>query len=310
MTQDYNGYSPDMSEEIKYAVKQIENDGYVSVENVSVEVEKELAKMGYIRRPVDSELVITRAEEVSRPDGQFQRDLASLLNSYSAESPSGTPDFILSDLLTNILREFNEAVGRRAEWRGETVEFRPTHNVGFEIREGKKPAEDSPVNKAANDILEKHREARDHLVDMLMKDPGALATFGDDWVVEQGQISFHTDQESMRTLDEYRIQVVQEVRFRARPKDQIEVAPLKAQGHIESVFQTLEDAREVEDSLRRILTQYGVVTISDFLDLMGESASYEDAIWGWRELHDLRIVKRGEQWVMKFPLEIRLHTAQ
>ena len=45
MAQDYNGYSPDMSEEIQYAVKQIENEGYVSVENVSVEVEKELAKV-------------------------------------------------------------------------------------------------------------------------------------------------------------------------------------------------------------------------------------------------------------------------
>lgn len=308
MTRDYNGYSPEMSDEIQYAVKQIENEGYVSVENVSIEVEKELTKMGYIRQPVDTELVIAPAP--SRPDGQFQKDLASLLNSYSAEAPSGTPDFILADFMNNILREFNEAVGRRAEWRGETVEFRPTHNVGFDIREGKEPAEDTPAQKAANDILEKHREARDHLVDMLMKDPGALATFGDDWIVEQGQISFHTDQESMRTLDEYRIQVVQEVRFRARPKDRIEDASLKAQGHIESVFQTLEDAREVEDRLRRILTQYGAVSRSDFLTLMGESATYEDAIWGWRELHDLRIVKRGEQWVMKFPLEIRLHTAQ
>ncbi|AWN03370.1 hypothetical protein PBI_COUNT_47 [Microbacterium phage Count] len=302
MTQDYNGYSPEMSEEIQYAVKQIENEGYVSVENVSVEVEKELTTMGYIRQPVDTELVI--APEPSRPDGQFQRDLASLLNSYSAESPSGTPDFILADFMNNILREFNEAIGRRAEWRGEEVEFRPRP----EDPEGKKPTR---AEEVANNILERQSEARDHLVDMLMKDPGALATLGDDWEVNMGQISFHTDSESMRTLDEYRIQVVQEVRFRARkPEDEIPVEALKQHGHIEQVFQTLEDAREMEDRLRRLLTQYGAVARADFLTLNGESGTYEDAIWGWRDLSDLRIVKRGTTWVMKFPLEIRLHTAQ
>ena len=302
MTRDYNGYSPEMSDEIQYAVKQIENEGYVSVENVSIEVEKELTNMGYIRQPVDAELVIAPAP--SRPDGQFQKDLASLLNSYSAEAPSGTPDFILADFMNNILREFNEAIGRRAEWRGEEVEFRPSP----EDPEGKKPTQ---AQEVANNIIERQSEARDHLVEMLMKDPGALATLGDDWEVNMGQISFHTDSESMRTLDEYRIQVVQEVRFRARKsEDEIPIEALKQHGHIEQVFQTLEDAREMEDRLRRILTQYGAVHLSDFLTLMGESATYEDAIWGWRELHDLRIVKRGEQWVMKFPLEIRLHTAQ
>lgn len=286
----HDGYSPEMSEEIQYAIKQIENEGYVSIENVSVEIEKELAKMGYSRRPIDSELVITKVDQ-SRPDGQFQRDLASLLNSYSAESPSGTPDFILSDLLTNVLREFNEAIGRRAEWRGEKVELHPRD-------------EETPTQKVANDILDKHREARDQLVDMLMKDPGALATFGNDWVVEQGQISFHTDPESMRTLDEYRIQVVQEVRFRAR--NDLAVNVPKDSGHIECLFPSLEEARELEDTLRKILTRSGAVTRSDFLTLQGDSATYEDAIWGWRELDDLRIVKRGEKWVMKFPPEIQL----
>lgn len=53
----------------------------------------------------------------------FTHDLTTLLNRYCAESPSGTPDFILGEFLRNVLREFNEAVSRRAEWRGETVEL-------------------------------------------------------------------------------------------------------------------------------------------------------------------------------------------
>lgn len=53
----------------------------------------------------------------------FQEDLQQLLNRHSAESPSGTPDYILAEMLTNVLKTFNEAVGQRAEWRGESVEL-------------------------------------------------------------------------------------------------------------------------------------------------------------------------------------------
>lgn len=51
----------------------------------------------------------------------FTRELTQLLNRYSAEAPSGTPDFILAAFMRNVLREFNEAVSARAEWRGEAV---------------------------------------------------------------------------------------------------------------------------------------------------------------------------------------------
>ena len=53
----------------------------------------------------------------------FTDELRALLNRYCAEAPSGTPDFILAEMLTGILREFNEAVSRRAEWRGESCQI-------------------------------------------------------------------------------------------------------------------------------------------------------------------------------------------
>jgi hypothetical protein len=61
----------------------------------------------------------------------LQRDLSSLLNRYSAESVSGTPDFILAEFLIGVLKTYNEAVSKRAEWRGELVEFRPTTVPAF-----------------------------------------------------------------------------------------------------------------------------------------------------------------------------------
>lgn len=53
----------------------------------------------------------------------FEEDLQHLINRHSAESPSGTPDYILAEMLTNVLKTFNEAVGKRAKWRGESVEL-------------------------------------------------------------------------------------------------------------------------------------------------------------------------------------------
>lgn len=56
----------------------------------------------------------------------FEEDLEQVINRHSAEAPSGTPDFILAEYMNNCLKNFNEAVGKRAEWRGEQVEFNPT----------------------------------------------------------------------------------------------------------------------------------------------------------------------------------------
>lgn len=53
----------------------------------------------------------------------FEEDLQNLLNRHSAESISGTPDYILAEMLTNVLKTFNETVGKRAEWRGESVDL-------------------------------------------------------------------------------------------------------------------------------------------------------------------------------------------
>ena len=50
-------------------------------------------------------------------------EIRAVLNRYSAEAPSGTPDHILAAYLIDCLKAFNEAVTLRAEWRGEPVDF-------------------------------------------------------------------------------------------------------------------------------------------------------------------------------------------
>lgn len=47
---------------------------------------------------------------------RLTEEIADVLNKYSVESASDTPDFILAAFLTNCLQAFNEAVCERARW--------------------------------------------------------------------------------------------------------------------------------------------------------------------------------------------------
>lgn len=48
----------------------------------------------------------------------FQQELEQLINKYSQESGSNTPDFILARYLNGCLGAFNEAVESRELWYG------------------------------------------------------------------------------------------------------------------------------------------------------------------------------------------------
>lgn len=48
----------------------------------------------------------------------FQKELAALLNKYSAENGSNTPDFILASYLKGCLDVFDNAIAAREVWYG------------------------------------------------------------------------------------------------------------------------------------------------------------------------------------------------
>lgn len=54
----------------------------------------------------------------------FQEELARLINKYSMENGSNTPDFILAEYLTGCLTVFNAVVLSRDTWYGR-CESRP-----------------------------------------------------------------------------------------------------------------------------------------------------------------------------------------
>jgi len=46
----------------------------------------------------------------------FEKELKSLLNRYSKENNSNTPDFVLSEYLINCLKAYNKALKSRDKW--------------------------------------------------------------------------------------------------------------------------------------------------------------------------------------------------
>lgn len=49
---------------------------------------------------------------------EFRKELRAVINRYSKENGSNTPDFILAEYLTVCLESFDRAVNQRSEWYG------------------------------------------------------------------------------------------------------------------------------------------------------------------------------------------------
>lgn len=52
----------------------------------------------------------------------FEQELVSLINRYSKENDSDTPDFILSQFILETLETFNRSVRMRSEWYSKSME--------------------------------------------------------------------------------------------------------------------------------------------------------------------------------------------
>ena len=57
--------------------------------------------------------------EALEDERNFQAELAAVINKYSREGRSNTPDFILARYLVNCLEAYEAAMERREEWRSE-----------------------------------------------------------------------------------------------------------------------------------------------------------------------------------------------
>lgn len=70
-----------------------------------------------------AESTLENAQKEAAGESNIAQDLASLINRYSMDNPSGTPDFIVAEFMLNVLFHFDDTVAKRAQWRGESVEL-------------------------------------------------------------------------------------------------------------------------------------------------------------------------------------------
>lgn len=52
---------------------------------------------------------------------EFKKELKRLINCYSMENGSDTPDFILAEYLTDCLESYDDAVRSREKWYGRKI---------------------------------------------------------------------------------------------------------------------------------------------------------------------------------------------
>lgn len=60
-------------------------------------------------------------DQIDRNVSEFEKELTKLINKYSLESGSDTPDYLLAEYLVGCLETFNDTVQRRSDWAGETT---------------------------------------------------------------------------------------------------------------------------------------------------------------------------------------------
>lgn len=67
------------------------------------------------------------------------------------------------------------------------------------------------------------------------------------------------------------------------------------------VIPSKADAEAVQDALLKLLDRYEVVTLADYLDLVGLSSTFSDARIGWTELNDILIQPLKGGFVLFLP---------
>lgn len=74
----------------------------------------------------------------------------------------------------------------------------------------------SPIQSVVNEMMRKSNEAREKILMDLIENPGVVATFGEDFVVEFEDVEIKHDPNNGRELNEYVISLVQRWRIRRR----------------------------------------------------------------------------------------------
>ncbi len=90
----------------------------------------------------------------------------------------------------------------------------------------------------------------------------------------------------------------------SRPRDR---EPINKHGVDDVVFDSREEAEDVLDLLVNLIEDYGEASISDFYDAAGvTSGNFTDNKYGWNNLNNAKITRRGSDFFIRLPRPIYL----
>lgn len=69
----------------------------------------------------------------------------------------------------------------------------------------------------------------------------------------------------------------------------------------EFVVGTRGEAEAVLDQIQDMMSDYGVVTVGDYYDLIGVSGQFTDNYWGWTEMDGMRSRSVRDGWLIELP---------
>lgn len=107
-------------------------------------------------------IVARHLRQKTASESTLERELASLLNRFSAENGSNTPDFLLAEYLLGCLELFNQTTQSRAKWYGEDSHI----IVAQYLRQQKTPSESA--QELFDSLLNKFSTADGNIPDWLV----------------------------------------------------------------------------------------------------------------------------------------------
>jgi hypothetical protein len=67
------------------------------------------------------------------------------------------------------------------------------------------------------------------------------------------------------------------------------------------LFNERQDAEEVLLKMNEAITKYGMVSVADFYDMIGQHGAYTDQKYGWFDLRQADVVRNGDGYSIYFP---------
>lgn len=69
----------------------------------------------------------------------------------------------------------------------------------------------------------------------------------------------------------------------------------------EFILDNRGDAESVLDQIQDLMSEYGVVTVSDYYDLVGVSGQFTDNYYGWTDMNGMRTRAVRNGWLIELP---------